>query len=107
MLDDAQGQLGSMVEDLMASFSGDSTEIYKVGLHTTSLLDSFAEVVIAWQMLRHAEIAIPAADADPFLRGKVESARWFIDGAGPRIATRRHAAEAEDGSLMAVPVEAF
>ena len=107
MLEDAQGQLGRMVEDLMASFSGDSTEIYKVGLHTTSLLDSFAEVVIAWQLLRHAEIAIVGADSDPFLRGKVESARWFLDGAAPRVGARRRAAEAEDGALMQMPIEAF
>lgn len=107
MLDDAQGQLGSMVENLMASFSGEATEVYKVGLHTTSLLDSFAEVVIAWQMLRHAEIAISGAERDPYLRGKVESARWFLDHAAPRIAARRRLAEAEDGSLMQVPVEAF
>jgi hypothetical protein len=107
MLDNAQGQLGAMVEDLMASYAGDSTEIYKVGLHTTSLLDSFAEVVIAWQLLRHAEIAHPAADTDPFLRGKVESARWFLDHAATRVAARRRLAEAEDGAVMQIPVEAF
>jgi hypothetical protein len=96
-----------MVEDLMASYAGDSTEIYKVGLHTTSLLDSFAEVVIAWQLLRHAEVAFPGVDSDPFLRGKVESARWFLDHAAARVAARRHLAEAEDGAIMELPVESF
>lgn len=107
MLDDAQTQLGSMVENLMASFSGESAEIYKVGLHTNALLESLAEVVIAWQLLRHAEIAIGRVDEDPFYAGKVESARWFLRLAGPQIAARREAAAAEDGSLMRVPVEAF
>ena len=33
-------------------------EIYKVGLHATPLLESMSEVVVAWQLLRHAEIAL-------------------------------------------------
>ena len=107
MLDDAQTQLGSMVENLMASFSGDSTEIYKVGLHTNSLLQSLAEVIIAWQLLRHAEIAMGRIDEDPFYAGKVESARWFLRLAAAQIAARREAATSEDGSLMRMPAEAF
>ncbi|MGH8913327.1 MAG: acyl-CoA dehydrogenase C-terminal domain-containing protein, partial [Acidimicrobiia bacterium] len=96
-----------MVEDLLASVSGAPEEIYKVGLHTNALLASVAELVIAWQLLRHAEIAFPKMDADPFYRGKVESARWFLGLAAPQIAVRRANAEAEDGSLMELPVEAF
>lgn len=107
MLDDAQAQLGALVEYLMSSMTGDKEEIYKVGLHANSLLESVAEVVIAWQLLRHAEIAIDRIDEDPFYLGKVESARWFIDDVAPRIAARRQAAESEDGSLMELPVEAF
>ena len=107
MLDDAQTQLGSMVEDLMASYSGDSAEIYKVGLHTNSLLQSLAEVIIAWQLLRHADIAIGRVDEDLFYVGKVESARWFLRMAAPQVAARREAAVAEDGSLMKMPVAAL
>jgi alkylation response protein AidB-like acyl-CoA dehydrogenase len=107
VLDDVQGHLGSMVENLMASLSGKSGEIYKVGLHTNALLASMAELVIAWQLLRHAEIAFPKMDEDPFYRGKVESARWFLRMAAPEVSARRATAEAEDGSLMDLPVEAF
>jgi hypothetical protein len=107
MLDDFQGHLGAMVEHLMASLAGRSEEIYKVGLHANALLASAAEVVIAWQLLRHAEIAFPRIDEDPFYRGKMASARWFIDMAAPGIAARRAAAEGEDGALMELPVEAF
>ena len=107
MLDDLQGHLGAMVEHLMASLAGRSDEIYKVGLHTNALLASTAELVIAWQLLRHAEIAYPKVEADPFYRGKVASARWFLDLAAPEIAARRSAAETEDGSVMSLPVEAF
>ena len=107
MLDNAQSHLGSMVEDLMASYAGDSSEIYKVALHTNALLDSIAEVIISWQMLRQAEIALPKVEDDPFYLGKVESAKWFLEMTAPKIAARRVAAEAEDGALMDLPVEAF
>lgn len=107
MLDDAQGQLGWMVENLMASLAGESTEIYKVGLHTNSLLESLAEVIIAWQLLRHAEVAINRVDEDPFYAGKVESARWFLRLSAPRVAARRDIATTEDGALMKLSVEAF
>lgn len=107
ILDDAQAQLGVLVEYLMTSMSGESAEIYKVGLHANALLESISEVVIAWQMLRQAEIAVDRVDTDPFYLGKVESARWLIDDIAPKVAARRRAAESEDGVLMELPVEAF
>jgi hypothetical protein len=107
MLDDTQAHLGSMVERLMASASGEKEEIYKVGLHTNGLLDSISETVIAWLMLRHAEIAAAKTGEDPFYLGKVESARWFVRHVAPKAATRRSSAEAETGRLMTLPLEAF
>jgi alkylation response protein AidB-like acyl-CoA dehydrogenase len=106
MLDDTQAHLGKMVEDLLASFSGESTQIYRVGLQTNSLLESMAETVIAWRMLVHAEIASEHAE-DPFYRGKVEAARWFVRMSAQRVASRRALALAEDGGLMKVPADAF
>ena len=106
-LDDLQGHLGAMVEYLMASMGGDKEEIYKVGLHANALLESLAEVVIAWLMLRQAEIAHPKMDDEPFYRGKVEAARWLIAEVAPKVAARRARAVSEDGSLMELPVEAF
>jgi hypothetical protein len=96
-----------MVEHLMASLAGRSEEIYKVGLHANALLASAAELIIAWQLLRHAEIAYPRIDDEPFYRGKVASASWFLDLAAPEMAARRAAAESEDGAVMDLPVEAF
>jgi hypothetical protein len=107
MLDDTQAHLGSMVEHLMASVGGQKEEIYKVGLQTNHLLESIAETVIAWLLLRHAEIAVEKIDEDPFYRGKVESARWFLRHAAPKASLRRAVAQTEDGSLMNLPVEAF
>lgn len=107
MLDDTQAHLGSMVEHLMASVQGTPEEIYKVGLQTNHLLESMAETVISWLLLRHAEIAVDKMDEDPFYRGKVASARWFVRHTAPKAGIRRAAAEAEDGALMELPVEAF
>jgi alkylation response protein AidB-like acyl-CoA dehydrogenase len=107
MLDDTQAHLGSMVEYLMASIGGDREEIYKVGFQTNHLLESMAETIISWLMLRHAEIAVEKVEDDPFYLGKVESARWFVRHVAPKIASRRAEAAAEDGHLMDLPVEAF
>ena len=107
MLDDAQAHLGVMVTNAMAAMGGQPSEIYKTGLHATALLDSLSEVVIAWQLLHHAEVALPGADSDPFLAGKVASARFFVAHTAPKVAARRNAAEVEDGALMQLDVEAF
>jgi hypothetical protein len=107
MLDDAQAHLGVMVNHALAAVAGSPEEIYKTGLHASSLLESLSEVVIAWQLLGHADIALPGADTDPFLEGKVASARFFVAHVAPKIAARRAAAEIEDGALMTMSVEAF
>ena len=91
----------------MASLAGERERLYEVGLQTNALLESLAEVVISWQLLRQAEIAVSKVDEDPFYRGKLESARWFLRDVGPKVSARRDAAAAEDGSLMDLPVEAF
>ncbi len=107
MLDDAQAHLGVMVNHALEAMAGSPDEIYKTGLHATPLLESLSEVVIAWQLLRHADIAIPGADDDAFLEGKVASARFFVAHVAPKIAARRVAAELENGALMDMSVEAF
>lgn len=63
-----------------------------------------AETVIAWQLLRHAEIAQRRLDdrpGDGFHSGKVASARFFVSHAAPKAVARREAIQAEDGALMA------
>jgi alkylation response protein AidB-like acyl-CoA dehydrogenase len=107
VLDDAQAHVGAMVEDLMAAVGGEPARVYEAGLHATPLLESMAEVVIAWQLLRHAEIAAPSADGSPFHAGKVASARFFVQHVAPKVAARRLRMEAEDGALMRLPEESF
>jgi hypothetical protein len=81
--------------------------VYKVGLHANALLESIAELTIAYLLLRQAEIAAPKAEDDAFYLGKVEAARFFVTDVAPKVADRRADAESEDGSLMNLPIEAF
>ena len=105
MVDDAQATIGVMVGHLMNA-AQERTEVYKVGLHATPLLDTLAEVTIAWLLLRHGEVAL-AAEPSPFYEGKVASARFFVRHVAPKVAARRAAVEAEDGALMKMADEAF
>ncbi|MCO6502212.1 MAG: acyl-CoA dehydrogenase C-terminal domain-containing protein, partial [Acidimicrobiales bacterium] len=104
---DAQAHIGKMVEHLMASMGGEAEEIYKVGLQATPLLETISEVVIAWLMLRQAEVALPKVDEDPFYEGKVAAARWLVRDVTPKVAARARRAQSEAGALMDLPVEAF
>ncbi len=110
-LEDVQGQVGVMVAHAVAS-QQDPDEIYKTGLHTTSLLESLAEVVIGWLLIRHAAIAIEANEGASegdraFYEGKIASARWFAANVLPEVTLRRRRAEAEDGAVMELPIAAF
>jgi len=107
MVEAVQSQIGVMVEHLMESMGGNAGEIYKTGLHANPLLFSLAEVVIAWQLLVHAEIAFPKAGDDPFYEGKVASARYLVADVAPRVTARAAAARRESGYLMVMSDEAF
>jgi len=110
-LADIQAQVGAMVGNSMAAMQN-PPEIYKTGLHTTTLLESLSEVVMGWLMIRHAEVALEAldgaSDADrAFYEGKIASARYFAKTVLPKTRLRRELAETEDGDLMNLPAEAF
>jgi alkylation response protein AidB-like acyl-CoA dehydrogenase len=123
-LEDAQAHLGVLLTHAMASLDETTrTQIHLAGLQSTAFLFSLAEVAIAWLLLRQAEVAhtaltalelggAPASgrgreDEVDFYTGKVAAARWFARNALPKVATRRHVAEAEDGALMQLPEGAF
>jgi alkylation response protein AidB-like acyl-CoA dehydrogenase len=122
-LDETQAHLGVLLQHAMASMDESKrTEIYKTGLHSTEFLYSLAEVIIAWLLLRHAEVAqdkLEASEAGPgemsaarqadadFYRGKVASARWFARTVLPKVAVRTAKAKEEDGWIMDLPDGAF
>ncbi len=110
-LEHAQTQIAVMGGHAMASMTGEPTAIYKTGLHANSLLDTLAEVVIGWLLIRHAEVAqaklADAGDDASFYMGKIASARWFCRNVLPRARLRRELAENEDGWLMELEDSAF
>ena len=80
--------VGTLVGFAMES-QEDVEKIYKAGLNTTRLLMSVGEVIIAWLLLRQAEIAIaksvdPGRDAD-FYAGKIASAKFFVRTVLPHL----------------------
>ena len=86
-------------------------EIYKTGLNTTRFLMAVGEIIIAWLLLRQAEIATsksadPGRDAD-FYAGKIASAKFFIRTVLPHISAEKVILESEDGGLMGISEAAF
>ena len=112
-LADVQAMLGAMV-GFLTSAAEDRANVYKVGLNTTRLLMSCGDLVIGWLLLRQADVAQTALDADgvsdrdrAFYRGKVAAAKWFAANVLPELDARRTVLEATGLELMALPEEAF
>ena len=111
-LNDVNEMMGALVMHAMASQEeGKQSEIYKVGLQTTRLLMATGEVIIAWLLLRSAEIALSrlasaGRDAD-YYSGKIASAKFFVRTVLPHITADKKILESEDGSLMDLPESAF
>jgi alkylation response protein AidB-like acyl-CoA dehydrogenase len=115
-LEDVQGIVGHMIDDLMKSdprMGGDLANMYKVGQNTTRLLLAAGDLVVGWLLLRQAEVAQKALDAGAtgkdadFYTGKVAAASFYAKNVLPKIAAERAIAEATDNDLMEVPEAAF
>ncbi len=116
-LEDAQAILGAVFNDLMsanpADENGDIKNIYKVGLNTTRLIYVLGDVVVAWLLLRGAEVALAALDGGAagsdkdFYEGKVAAASFFARNVLPKLAGERVIAENIDDSIMSLPESAF
>ncbi len=111
-LEDTQGMLGSMIGYLTTS-QEDPQNINKVGQHTVRLLMSVGDLVIGWQLLKHAEVAIAKLDAGasakdvPFYEGKIAVASFFSKQVLPELTSRRAIVEAADNALMELDEAAF
>jgi len=116
-LEDAQAIVGATFTDLMASNpateTGDVKNLYKVGLNTTRLVYVLGDLVVAWLLLRGAEVALEKLGGDVsasdknFYEGKVASAQFFARNVLPKLAGERTIAENIDGSIMDLPEESF
>jgi alkylation response protein AidB-like acyl-CoA dehydrogenase len=111
-LEDTQGILGSLIGYLTAS-QEDPQSINKVGQHTVRLLMSVGDLIIGWQLLKHAEVAIAKLDAGasakdtPFYEGKIAVASFFAKSVLPELTARRAIVEAADNALMELDEAAF
>ncbi|MEV4050992.1 acyl-CoA dehydrogenase [Amycolatopsis sp. NPDC049688] len=111
-LEDTQGMLGSLIGYLTAS-QEDPQSINKVGQHTVRLLMSVGDLLIGWQLLKHAEVAIGKLDAGasakdtPFYEGKIAVASFFAKQVLPELTARRAIVEAADNELMEIDEAAF
>jgi alkylation response protein AidB-like acyl-CoA dehydrogenase len=114
-LEDVQGIVGHMVNDLMAS-AGEQPDaarnVYKVGLNSTRALMALGDLVVGWLLLRQAAVAADKVGAasgrdKAFYEGKIAAARWFAASVFPELTSKRAIAEATDLSLMDLDEAAF
>jgi hypothetical protein len=111
-LEDVQGMLGTMIGYLTAS-QEDPKNLYKIGQHTVRLLLSAGDLLVGWQLLRQAEIALAKLDGQAsakdqgFYQGKVAVASFFAKSVLPELTARRAIVEGADNDLMDIPETAF
>ncbi len=115
-LEDVQGIINHMINELMASVDQGSrnanANIYKVGLNTTRTLMALGDLVVGWLLLRQGAVAtekLPTACGRDrsFYEGKIAAARWFAAAVFPELTSKRAIAEAVDGSLMELEESRF
>jgi alkylation response protein AidB-like acyl-CoA dehydrogenase len=111
-VEDVQGIVGAMVSFLVSS-QAEVSNVYKVGQNTGRLLYALGDLVVAWLLLRQAEVALAALAAGPsaadeaYYTGKVAAASFFARQVLPQLAAQRVMAEATDNALMTVPEAAL
>ena len=109
-LEDVQAMIGHMVGVAMES-QENPKEVYKVGLNTSRLLMAAGELIIAWLLLRQADIAqskLATAGKDTdFYTGKIASAKFFVRSVLPHISVERAVVESETGEIMDIAEGAF
>ncbi|WP_225800458.1 acyl-CoA dehydrogenase [Streptomyces sp. NK15101] len=87
--------------------------IYQVGRSTTRLLMATGDVLVAWLLLRQAEVATrnladpPRRTPRAFYRGKVATAIFFAREVLPLVAAHHDIATHEDHTLMSLPDDAW
>jgi alkylation response protein AidB-like acyl-CoA dehydrogenase len=116
-LQDVQGMLGTLVGFLMSgdprSEGGDPRNVYKVGQNTTRFLLAAGDLVVAWLLVRHAQVALDRLGGEvssrdrAFYEGKVAAAQFFARQVLPRLTAERACLEATDNALMDLPEESF
>jgi hypothetical protein len=112
-LGELQQILGTTMGWLAAVQGGEQRELYKVGLNSRRILLALGDVVLAWLLLRQAEVAlkalgreVSAADKN-FYDGKIAAARFFAREVLPRVGADRRIIENTNLDLMDLSEDAF
>ncbi|MDI6099007.1 acyl-CoA dehydrogenase [Actinoplanes sp. NEAU-A12] len=112
-LGEMQSILGTTLGWLQAVQGGESRELYKIGLSSRRILLALGDVVLAWLLLRQAEVALNALNGEvsepdkKFYTGKVAAARFFVREILPRIGADRRIIENTTLDLMDLDEDAF
>ncbi|MEU4621093.1 acyl-CoA dehydrogenase [Actinoplanes sp. NPDC023801] len=112
-LGEMQNILGITLGWLQAVGNGEQRELYKIGLSSRRILLALGDVILAWLLLRQAEVALNAlggevSEADKkFYTGKVAAARFFVREILPRIGADRRIIENTTLDLMDLDEDAF
>ncbi|HEY3477927.1 MAG TPA: acyl-CoA dehydrogenase, partial [Streptomyces sp.] len=103
-----QAMAAAMGGHLLSSLE-EPAAIYQAGRNTTRLLMAAGDVLLAWLLLRQAAVALGRLGDDnlperqrAFYRGKVATARFFVQETLPLLAAQRAIATREDTVLMSL-----
>jgi len=111
----ALGDLNGIVSSLVGHAMESQTEpekIYLVGLNTSRALMAVGDIITAWLLLRQADICLEKLAGNPgkdteFYKGKIASAKFFVQNFLPHISADRKIVESTDGSIMEIAESAF
>jgi alkylation response protein AidB-like acyl-CoA dehydrogenase len=111
-LDDVQAMAATLTGHLMGA-QQDPKELYKVGLGSVRFLLSVGDLLIGWQLLRQADVAIKALDNgatgadESFYTGKVGVAQFFARNVLPELTSTRAILSNLDNDIMELDEAAF
>ncbi|WP_040799641.1 acyl-CoA dehydrogenase [Nocardia higoensis] len=108
-LEDVQAMAATLTGHLMGA-QENSAELYKVGLGSVRFLLSVGDLLIGWQLLRQAEVALAAQDAgsdEAFYQGKIATAQFFARNVLPELTATRAILANLDNDIMELDEAAF
>ncbi len=108
-LEDVQAMAATLTGHLMGA-QQDPKELYKVGLGSVRFLLAVGDLLIGWQLLVQAEVAIAALDGgstEPFYQGKVATAQFFARNVLPELTSVRTVLSNLDNDIMELDEAAF
>ncbi|WP_327142722.1 acyl-CoA dehydrogenase [Nocardia sp. NBC_01327] len=108
-LEDVQAMAATLTGHLMGA-QQDPKELYKVGLGSVRFLMSVGDLLIGWQLLQQAEVAIKALDngsTEAFYTGKIATAQFFARNILPELTATRTVLSNLDNDIMELDEAAF